>query len=240
MTLGNFLQKKFHLLLITSILISFFFGLLVGVYKVFPYQQIKSIKKIIDVREVERNRDYRVRLFENFPSQAEIIFIGDSITEYGEWNDFFPTLAISNRGVAGDTSADILKRMDSLLSPDTKKVFIMLGINDIYKDISIDEISENYKLIVSSLKKEGMTVIIQSTIQCQIIKCGKERVSQINILNNYLQNLSLKNDVYFLDLDELSGKGGLPEDYTYDGIHLNAFGYKYWIKKIKTSSYLLK
>ena len=55
---------------------------------------------------------------------------------------FFPTLAISNRGVAGDTSADILKRMDSLLSPDTKKVFIMLGINDIYKDISIDEISE--------------------------------------------------------------------------------------------------
>ena len=45
-----------------------------------------------------------------------------------------------------------------------------------------------------------MTVIIQSTIQCQIIKCGKERVSQINILNNYLQNLSLKNDVYFFRL----------------------------------------
>ena len=93
MTLGNFLQKKFHLLLITSILISFFFGLLVGVYKVFPYQQIKSIKKIIDVRPVERNRDYRVRLFENFPSQAEILFIGDSNTEYGEWNDFFSHLS---------------------------------------------------------------------------------------------------------------------------------------------------
>ena len=35
----------------------------------------------------------------------------------------------------------------------------------------------------------------------------------------------------FLDLDELSGKGGLPEDYTYDGIHLNAFGYKYLDQK---------
>lgn len=235
---GNSLQKKFNLLLVTSILISFLFGLVVGVYKVFPYQQIKSIKKIIDVRQVERNRDYRVRLFENFPSQAEILFIGDSITEYGEWNDFFPSLTVSNRGVAGDTTADILKRMDSLLSPDTKTVFIMLGINDIFKDISTDEISENYNLIVSSLKKEGMTVIIQSTIQCQIIKCGKEKVSQINILNNYLQNLSLKNDVYFLDLDKLSGKGGLHEDYTYDGIHLNAFGYQYWIKKINASSYL--
>lgn len=238
MRLGNFLQKKFNLLLITTVLISFFFGLIVGVYKIFPYQQIKSIKKIIHVQQVERNRDYRVKLFENFPSQAEIVFIGDSITEYGEWNDFFPSVDISNRGIAGDTSADILSRMDSLLSPNSQKVFIMLGINDIYRGISTDAILENYNLIVSSLKKEGMKVIIQSTIQCQTNKCGKEKVSQINILNNNLQNLSINNNVYFLDLGKLSDKDGLYEYYTYDGIHLNAFGYQYWIKKINESSYL--
>jgi len=206
----------------------------VGIYKVFPYSQIYALKQLLNPNpySVGRNREFRVELFEEFPTSAEVVFIGDSITEGGEWSDFFPNTATSNRGVGSDTTSDVLKRMDSILAVRPQVAFIMLGINDIYGDIHIDEVVANYRLIVSTLKENNIEVFVQSTIQCQLTKCGQGKVSQVNLLNEKLQSLSNELDVSFVLLADLSSEQGLRENYTYDGVHLTAEGYRYWVQLV--------
>lgn len=212
----------------------FAYGVVVGIYKVFPYSQIYALKQLVQPNpySVGRNREFRIELFEEFPTSADVVFIGDSITEGGEWSDFFPNIATSNRGVGSDATSDVLKRMDSILAVRPQVAFIMLGINDIYRDIHIDEVVANYRSIISTLRENNIEVFVQSTIQCQLTKCGQGKVSQVNLLNEKLQSLSNELDVSFVLLEDLSAEQGLRENYTYDGVHLTAEGYRYWVQRI--------
>lgn len=225
-------SKILYTLFFVIIFLSFSYGFAVGKYKFFPYKQLFAIKQFANEDLNERNREYRIEIFEKFSPSVEIVLIGDSITEYGEWNDFFPSKKLSNRGVAGDTTKDVILRMDSIYTSKARKAFLMIGINDIYANLSINRIVENYKKIISSLKDKNFVVIAQSTIQCQLEICGTDRVAKVNLLNKELENLGKAEDIIFLNLGELSSENGLNKDFTYDGIHLNALGYRYWVSKI--------
>jgi len=61
----------------------------------------------------------------------DIVFIGDSLTDSAEWEDLFPSSNIANRGIGGDRTNGVLKRMNSIYSTNASKAFIMLGINDL-------------------------------------------------------------------------------------------------------------
>lgn len=228
-------SKLFKYLFILSVLGSIFaYGVAVGTYKIYPYSHISSLKQMIKVNthEIRRNKEHRVQLFEEFPAYADIVFIGDSITEGGEWNDFFPNLNISNRGVGGDMTSDVIVRMDSVIAVNPKVAIIMLGINDIYNKVSNDEIVANYSSIVGMLVKNKVEVIIQSTIQCELKECGQDKVSQVNALNDKLLMLSHELNVSYVFLEDLSSQKGLSSDFTYDGVHLTADGYRNWVEEI--------
>ncbi|MEM1122498.1 MAG: hypothetical protein AAGJ18_18780 [Bacteroidota bacterium] len=46
--------------------------------------------------------------------QGSIIFLGDSITEYGQWEELINHPKVKNRGIAGDTSWGLLRRLDNI------------------------------------------------------------------------------------------------------------------------------
>lgn len=47
----------------------------------------------------------RVSLFEQLPiSSDDILFIGNSITDGGEWSELFQNSHVKNRGISGDTT----------------------------------------------------------------------------------------------------------------------------------------
>ncbi|MDB4806243.1 hypothetical protein OAG84_04570 [Akkermansiaceae bacterium] len=178
-------MKKIILLL--TIIASFTYGLAVGVYKIFPYCFILIINK--SNVEVPRSpvQIQREELFKEYSAKADIAFLGDSLTRGGIWNVFFPKYRIGNRGIEGDTTYNILKRVDTVLSTKPSKVFGMVGINDLSKDFSVQKIIKSYDLLVSELTENGIDVIIQSTIQCSPTK---EYVRSVNELNNELKKLS--------------------------------------------------
>jgi|TARA_B110000879_G_C11111131_1_gene487485 lysophospholipase L1-like esterase len=220
----------------------FSYGVVVGKYDVFPYQFIKMVKNITVPVEnttvpVENQNNPRwinaVRLFEHFSPKADVAFVGDSITNAGRWNEFFPSLKVVNRGISGDIASDILLRIDSILSTEPSKVFIMVGINDIHRSLSVSKILENYELIVNALMESNVEVVIQSTIQCEVSVCGVQRVASVNELNNGLKQLAIKNGAKFHSLGDLSDSSGLNSKYTSDGIHLTAKGYIYWVGRLE-------
>jgi len=45
----------------------------------------------------------RASLFEKLPvNKSDIIFLGNSITHFGEWSEIFDNRHIKNRGISGD------------------------------------------------------------------------------------------------------------------------------------------
>ena len=58
-------------------------------------------------------------LFEQLPIRGnDIVFLGNSITDGGEWNELLANPRVKNRGISGDRSSWILDRLD----PDRKSV----------------------------------------------------------------------------------------------------------------------
>ena len=54
----------------------------------------------------------RVTLFKLLlKTKNDIVFIGNSITDGGEWNELFTDPAIKNRGISGDISAGVVARI---------------------------------------------------------------------------------------------------------------------------------
>jgi lysophospholipase L1-like esterase len=102
--------------------------------------------------------------------------VGDSITrrtyvalvqngtKEATWDDLLGIKAY-NMGVDGETSADVIKRLDTLVQPDIDCYFLMIGNNDLHAGIPIPQIVANVETIVQYLKNtSGKPVVIQAVM----------------------------------------------------------------------------
>jgi len=161
-----------------------------------------------------------------------IVMLGDSLTEGGSWNELSHRDDISNDGIAGDTTFGVLHRLDNL-SPEIKKVFIMIGSNDLGYGESVEYVFSNYKKIIEILEIRGIKPYIQSVLYVGRFDRSKRDNTNIEKLNHLLLNFSMKKGITFIDLNkELAPKGVLYIEYTTDGVHINEKAYKIWVKHI--------
>jgi hypothetical protein len=63
-----------------------------------------------------------------------LILLGDSITAAGPWTEAFPQRWVINAGIPGDTSTDLLARLDAVAPLPGATVVLMGGINDILRE----------------------------------------------------------------------------------------------------------
>ena len=198
-----------------------------------------SESSVIDAPYYKTRND----LFNNAGDNSdEIVFLGDSISDINEWGNAFPDLNIINRGINGDTTFGVLNRLDNIIKLKPKKVFILIGINDITKGVSDEDILKNYDSIISTLKEGSpdTEIYIQS-----VLPTNQELASEyyqmktnndtILATNQEIENMSKSQNVVYVDLYKnfIDTKGQLDAAYTIDGIHLNAKGYKIWEEVLK-------
>jgi lysophospholipase L1-like esterase len=192
----------------------------------FPYAQLREWKSRTADLPAEKPR---ASLFKYFSPDVEVVMVGDSLTQGGIWAEMFSGVVIANRGVGGDTAADILARVDTILSTKPELAFLMVGVNDAYLGWSSDEVFANYLMAVDALQQAGVEVVIQSTIECSSKVCGA-KLDTIRGLNKKLVALAAERGLDYIDLNgSLAGESGLRPQYTYDGIHLNGGGYRQWV-----------
>lgn len=194
---------------------------------------------------VEEKKDFsdyyidRVTTFKNLPKQkGEIIFLGDSITDICEWNELFKNSLIKNRGISGDTTYGILNRLEDIVSSKPSKIFIMVGINDIGKGKSTEEIIKNYKSILNRIKKSSPStdIYVESVLPInKDIFNTSTKEEEIIALNDSLKKLCASYNIKYIDLYSLFIAEGnkLNPKYTTGGIHINGTGYAIWREVIK-------
>ena len=88
------------------------------------------------------------------------IMLGDSITDEAQWDELLNSDTIQNRGISGDTTDGVIDRLNPI-GKNIEKVFIMIGVNDIMRGKSVDEIYLNYLKIIQFFKEKNIKINIQ-------------------------------------------------------------------------------
>jgi lysophospholipase L1-like esterase len=181
-------------------------------------------------------------LFESLPdTKREIIFLGNSITDGGEWSELFKNQNIKNRGISGDITDGVLFRLDEVVSSRPLKIFIMIGINDLANGKKPDSILINYSQILAKIKEASpkTEVYVQSILPVNnkfgMFPDHTDKAEEIKEVNNGLKEMAINFEYKFIDLTFIfSDKAGrLNEEYTNDGLHLMGKGYLVWKNAIK-------
>lgn len=177
----------------------------------------------------------RKNLFEHLPLPKDaIIFLGDSITEYGQWEELLGNSKVKNRGISGDTTWGLLRRLKGITSSKPKAIFLMIGIND-FLFTNEQEIIKNYTEIIQQIQAEtpSSQLFIQSVLPVnpQVKRTVFDNPSIIS-LNQSLQQLAQQKGLIYLDIHEplLANNGLLKASYTADGVHINGAAYSIWKK----------
>lgn len=166
--------------------------------------------------------------------KGAIIFLGNSLTDAGKWNDIAPELPILNRGISGDISYGVLARLDEVLRHQPRKLFLMIGVNDLKRGIPTDNIIRNYGRIVRRVQKDSpKTKIYLNSILPILPEKLIESFKAVNNadiakLNEGLKQLaSSHKNVQFVNLHQVvaNNKGELRAEITPDGIHLEVAAY---------------
>ena len=160
----------------------------------------------------------------------QIVMLGNSITAECEWSELLQNKSILNRGIIGDGTFDILDRLTPIIQAKPKKIFLLIGVNDLlFHPLSI--IGENYEKIVQRIKTETpeTELYLESVLPIHNgLRRNGLKNADIYALNVQIFELSNKYAATYIDLaSKLKNRGGgLQEELSLDGIHLNGKGYQ--------------
>jgi lysophospholipase L1-like esterase len=174
---------------------------------------------------------FRTSFFDTAPvEKGKIYFVGDSHTEAFELNELLYNQDVRNRGIWGDVSANVLKRMDNIIKAKPRKIFLMIGVNDICSGVPTASIASNVEQIIKTSKASipGVTIYLESVLPTNqnILHSNESTINKIQELNSAYTKLSLKYNVNYIDLFPIFlGSEGLKDEYSFDGLHLNGQGY---------------
>ncbi|ATF64256.1 SGNH/GDSL hydrolase family protein [Streptococcus gordonii] len=169
--------------------------------------------------------------------EPDIIFIGDSIVEYYPLQELLQTnKVLINRGIRGYKTDLLLDNLDAhLFGSALDKVFILIGTNDIGKEMPQSETLENLEGVIQKISREYPLAQIQ-LLSVLPVNEGEEYKGTVYLrtnekiqdLNRAYQGLaSIYTNVQFIDLYEtlLDETGQLDQEFTTDGLHLTIAGY---------------
>lgn len=189
----------------------------------------------------------KVAQFKSFPnSKKDIYFFGNSITAGVEWSELLGLTNVRNRGISSDISFGLLERLDEVTEGKPAKVFILIGINDISRNIPDSLLIKNYRKIIQRIKKESPATKIYFHTLLPVnntftqFKNHYNKDAHILFVNSELKKIAREEKIGLIDLYPhfLDASNRLDAQFTIDGLHLNAEGYKLWKKLLIKSGYL--
>ena len=167
-------------------------------------------------------------------SSDRVVFLGDSITEWTAWEDWFPELRTMNRGIGGQAICDVMRRLDSaIIAP--RAISMLIGTNDLHglgqsRDVhaiiaQMDELVHRIQTLAPS-----SPLFINSVTPRSLY--FRDRIVELNI--GYAE-IASRRGARFIDLWPVlaNANGALLSGMTLDGLHLSIAGYEAWVKALR-------
>ena len=175
---------------------------------------------------------HRVQHFAKLPERpGSIVFLGDSQIEQAEWHEIFgDNPMVLNRGISGDYTAGVLARLGEVLRHKPLKIFLLVGVNDLFFGKKPSEIEADYRAIVRRTRSESpdSELLLMSVLPVnnKVRDVGLTN-DQVRALNERIRQIAKDYALPYLDLNtQLSdADGNLAAKFTDDGLHVNGLGY---------------
>jgi len=193
-------------------------------------------RKYDSVRFIPEHYQQRTELFKSEAvRKGEVIFLGNSIIEFGDWKQILHDPGVVNRGIAGDNTFGLLHRLQEVIDRRPAKLFIEAGINDIGQGVPVGMITGNIATIVGlvRVKSPGTMIYVVSVLPSNENArvdypeiYGKNAV--VREVDRQLQQHAKEEGFTYIDLAGrlMDQSGNLDKKYAQkDGLHLNKEGY---------------
>jgi lysophospholipase L1-like esterase len=159
-----------------------------------------------------------------------ILFAGDSLIEYFDWQGRFPEHKAANHGVAGESVEGLRTRVCRIRDacPEADLIFIMSGINNLaMEDL---DFFKSYRVILKELNSfyPDARIFINSILPTAVSFISEDTIRQAN---SYLNKLAADSGVEYLNIySRFVDTNGKPirEYLLEDGVHLSSHGYTVW------------
>ncbi len=185
-------------------------------------------------------------IMNDFAPKDPIIFLGDSITAHYPIHEFFHDDRILNRGISGETTFDVKKRLHTITDLKPRAVFLLIGINDFIKEEKKSkpfEVAKRVIEIADELSKTCEDIRIVSIFPINKKRKKITRIylnlptnSKILLTNSLIEKACLDKGYKFLNYYNhlINSQGVISDNYTLEGLHLTLEGYA------KLSPFVLK
>jgi len=171
---------------------------------------------------------------------ANVVLLGDSITEGFNVTKHFPGRRVLNRGIGADIIGNalpaddhrgILRRLDnSVFDCAATDVFLLIGINDLGAGRKPDVMEQGYREILKRIHETAPAVRVH--VQSVLPTRGKyaKHNAPVREFNERLRKLATEFGYDYIDLHKLmlDEQGELKAEFTPEGLHLNDAAYVVW------------
>jgi lysophospholipase L1-like esterase len=184
------------------------------------YQDTKSYKSIMSIYQQQKN----------------IVLLGSSLTSEVKWCELLDRCDIAERGLGGNTTGDMLRRLNYVWNVNPKICFIEGGINDLTRKVEEDSILKNIKTIVSVLQEKKIIPVLNTVVY--VADCYNDDAAELNSRikkhNAALKQFTTTMNIKLIDINPLITTLNFrkKEFATEDGLHFTGKAYLVWKDKI--------
>ncbi len=199
--------------------------------------QVASLQqRLADWPQLARYREDNAKLAAPKPGERRVVFFGDSITDgWGrvEGTTFFPGKPYVNRGISGQTTAQMLVRFrQDVVDLKPAAVVILAGTNDIAGNTGLSTqkmIEDNLRSMAELARANGIRVVLASVLPVSDYpwQPGLHPAGKVRALNAWLRGYARKSGAVYLDYYGAlaNAEGGMDARLAADGVHPTPAGY---------------
>lgn len=174
-------------------------------------------------------RQHRYESFKATPADnVDVMFVGNSITHMHEWWEAFGCeQTISGRGNSGGITTEILENLESYIDGKPKKLFLMIGTNDIGQggsEATADLTARRIRAIVKRIQLESP----ETEIYVESILPRRNMNGSIARANAQVKSYCEELGVNYIDLNETMALMPNNDAWSLDGLHPQVKGYSAW------------
>lgn len=209
-----------------------------------------------DWNQLGRYHQANQELMKQSPDPKRVVFLGDSITDGWRLDEYFPGKPYVNRGISGQTTAQMLVRLyPDVISLKPAAMVLLAGTNDIARNngpVTAEMIEQNIMAMTELAQNHGIKVILCSVLPISDYPFLKQQSAPASAagpgrgapprakmtdgrppgdilkLNAWMKDYASRVNATYADYFSafVDEKGWLKDGYSGDGLHPNADGYK--------------
>ncbi|UKE46167.1 SGNH/GDSL hydrolase family protein [Xanthomonas cerealis] len=202
-----------------------------------PAQQVAELQqRLLDWAQLGCYRADNAALAAPAAGEQRVVFYGDSITDaWGrmQGTTFFPGKPYVNRGISGQTTAQMLVRFrQDVIDLKPAAVVILAGTNDLAGNTGLVTqrmIEDNLRSMAELAQANHIKLVLASVLPVSDYpwRPGLQPAEKIRALNAWIAQYAHSHGAVYLDYHSKlrNRQGGMDKALAYDGVHPTVAGY---------------